>query len=951
MARTMSRQGTTGSPGPGKRGAAHQAASRAGFLEDKLRIPRPSFPVLRRRRVTSLLDEAARHRVTLICGPAGAGKTVACASWAGAGPAGRRVAWLSVDAEDRQDWFWAYLCAGLTRVRAAPADALRALADGPADRFPLRLVQTAQAFTEPVVLVLDDVHEITDQAVLSGLDLLIRHAPPALRLVLCARQQPALQLARLRVAGELADISGADLACTAEEADAYFTMLGLQADPGERDELLRSTQGWMAGLRLAAMQAGPEAGGKITALAGNEPIVTDYLWDEVLGRQHPEIRRFLLRTSITESVCGELADALTGGPGGARTLERLSRENSFVEPLGGGHGEYRYHPLLRDALTAELYREIPQEVAALRRRAARWYAGRGRVLDAVRCAAEAMDWDYAAQALADAGAAAVLSPGPAELEAVLTLFPAGRAADDVAVATAWAAARLWGEDPEGAAAYLDSAQRALARAGPAMRRVMEPALAGFQLMHAAGQGAPDRGQVRQAYALAERGQATAATQGEHRALGLLWFALGVTALRRWEIGAARHALRHADRQFGAGGLAGFRGRARAWRGLAEAWHGDLVTARRCADDVRKGALAVAPQAAREPAGQPGQLLSQQAARLAGLAYAQVSLAQDDLVAAQRLLEEMAPEQAGQFPGEPAVGEVANLIRARVLLADGDATAARAALSRLREAWGSDDPATSDLMTVAEAEAALRGGDSGRARALLLLAEAGADGWRADVCLARGSLLLADGEFADALAAVRPWLDGVPGTRPGGPPGTQPGGAARARQDGTRHDQITALLVAAVANRRLGEAAEAAGFLEQALALAEPERAYRVFLDGGSAVRSALTVLIPPTSRHAGFAGRVLERFDAQGSRPAGLNGDPAVRLTDSERAVLCFLPSHMTNEEISEALFLSINTVKTHLRSAYRKLGVGSRREAIARGRRIGVLLAGRPRTAAGVTL
>ena len=906
-----------------------RAAGRPGFLEDKLRVPRPSFPVLRRRRVSGLLEEATRHRVTLVSGPAGAGKTVACASWAGASPAGRRVAWLTLDAGDRQEWFWAYLCAGLTRARAASADTLRVLADGPADSFPLRLVQAAQAFPEPVVLVLDDLHELTDQGVLRGLDVLIRHAPPSLRLVLCARQQPALQLARLRVAGELADISGADLACTAPEADAYFAMLGLEAEPAQRDELLRRTRGWMAGLRLAAMRAGP-SGGKVTALAGHDPIVTDYLWDEVLGRQHPETRAFLLRTCLTGSMCGELADALTGGHSGARTLERLSRENSFVEPLGDGGGEYRYHPLLRESLAAQLHRELPQEVPVLLSRAARWYAGHGRVLDGVRCAAEAADWDYAAQALSEAGAGTVLSPGPGELEAVLTLFPAGRAADDAAVATAWAAARLWGDDAEGAAVYLDSAERSLGRCAPQLRRALEPALAGLRLLQAAGQGSPDAGQVSRGLALAGQGEAAAATQGEHRALGLLWFALGVTALRRWEIAAARHALRHADRQFGAGGLAGFRIRARAWRALAEAWHGDLTAARRCADEVRKAAIS-APQTAREPSGRG---VPQQAARLAVLAYAHVSLGQDDLVAAQRLLDELEADRVGHFPGEPPVTEVANLIRARILLADGDATAARATLSRLREAWGAADPAVADLMTVAEAEAALRGGDTGRARALLLMAEAAAPGWRADICLTRGWLMLADGEFQGALDAVRPWLAAGTGASAAGAPASVPG-----QPWGTRQDQIAALLVAAVACRRLGEPGEAAGYLEQALAQAEPERAYRVFLDGGSMVRSALTVLIPPTSRHAGFAGRVLERFDAQGSRPASLDGNPAVRLTDSERAVLCFLPSHMTNEEISQALFLSINTVKTHLRSAYRKLGVGSRREAIARGRRLGVLL------------
>ena len=876
--------------------------------------------MLRRRRITGLLDQAARNRVTLISGPAGAGKTVACATWASATAQSRRVAWLTVDAEDQQSWFWAYVCAALARLRAIPADVLRSLEDTSPDRFPLRLVEAAQLFTEPVVLILDDVHELADPAVLTGLDLIIRHAPGTLRLVLSARQPPALQLARLRVSGELADIGGADLACTADEADAYFAMLGIDVDQGARDELLRRTQGWMAGLRLAAMRAGgdPEPGTKITDLVGDEPIVTDYLWDEVLGKQPPQTRMFLLRTSITGQVSGDLADALTGQGGSARTLERLSRENSFVEVVDREHGGYAYHPLLREVLAAELHREIPHEIPVLLRRAARWYAAHDQPFRSVRCAAQAEDWDYAAQILAEAGAGVATPGSTAELESVLALFPPDRSADDPAVATAWAAARLWDGDHEGAAAYLENGEHALGRAAPGIRRVMEPVLAALRVMLAGCRCDPDPGLLGPAQSLAERCAAAASAQPEHRAVGLLWFAVGVARLRRWEIQAARHALRHADRQLAAGNLAGLQARARAWRALAEAWFGDLTAAQRSASDVpaTRGL---------EPA------TAGAAGELAALAAAQVSLRRDDLSTAQRLIEGISQGTAGQFPGEPPVSAMTALIRARVLLADGDATAAVAVLSRLRETYGPAHLALSDVVTVAEGDAALRVGNTGRARAVLLLVEEGEHFDRADGRLLRAGLLIADGEFKAALEAVpsRAWT----ATRPGSPGTSRSAGCSspRWRCAGS------------------GGTDEAAGLLEQALALAEPDGAYRAFLDGGAAVRSAMTVLIPPTSRHAGFAGRILERFDAQVPQGATPAARASVPLTDSERAVLRFLPSHMTNEEISQALFLSINTVKTHLRSAYRKLGVSSRREAIARGRRLGLLLARRAGRAKGM--
>ena len=910
------------------------------FLEDKLQIPQSHFPVLRRRRVTGLIEQAVRHRVTLVCGPAGAGKSVACANWAAANPQRRRVVWLTLDTGDQSSWFWAYVCAGLTRLRVAPPDALRSLEDSSPEGFPLRLVEAAQLFAEPVVLVLDGVDEVTDKAVLAGLDLLIRHAPGGLRLVLSARQPPMLQLARLRVSGELADIGGRDLACTPDEADAYFAMLGLDVAKGARDELLRRTEGWMAGLRLAAMRARacPGPGTRITDLALDEPMVTDYLWDEVLGRQSAQTRMFLLRTSITEDVSGDLADALTGQSGSARTLDRLTRENSFVDVLDRERGCYRYHPLLREVLIAGLHREMPHEMPVLLRRAARWYAAHGRPVDAVRCAAEAADWDYAAQVLAEAGAAAAMQDRAAELEAALALFPPERSADDPAVAAAWAATRLWNGDRDGAAPYLDSAQRAVQRSASATRRIMEPTIAALRVMHAACRDDPDPGLLAEGWALAERSQPAVSTRAEHRGIGLLWFALGTASLRRWEIQEARRALRRADRELGAGGLAQFQARARAWRALAEAWYGDLAAAERSGADARAsaaGASAAGASAARagaagisaggiSAAGISGGGIGAAGASLAAeLACAQVSLGRDDLTTAQRLLDDVDQVAAGQFPGEPSVSVMAALIRARVMLADGDGTAARLALSRLRESWGPASPALSDMITVAEGDVALRVGNAGRARAILLIVEEGVHADRASGRLLRGGLLIAAGDFTAALAAVKPCLDDTVGQAAGGV---------------TRHERISGLLLAALAHRRLGSVDEAARLVERALALAEPDSAYRVFLDGGTAVRSALTVLIPPTSRHARFAGRILERFDAQAPRPAGAPEQASVPLTDSERAVLCFLPSHMTNEEISQALFLSINTVKTHLRSAYRKLGVGSRREAIARGRRIGLL-------------
>jgi LuxR family transcriptional regulator, maltose regulon positive regulatory protein len=413
----------------------HGDAAIDSLLEAKLAVPRPVFRLLRRPRLASLLDLTTQHRVTLVCAPAGSGKTTSCASWAQSRLDTSRIAWLSLDRGDNDPaGFRSYLLAALLRAEPALADTATAMAEAPAADFPLPLIKAAERFTEPLIVVLDDVHELSGPQVLGWLDQLVRYAPPMLRLILAGRRTPPLPLARLRVSGELADIDTAALACTPEEAESYFTLLGLHVSLADRDELLRHTQGWMAGIRLAALRARAHPDGiGVTDIAGDDPIVTDYLRDEVLTGQDPNTRVFLLRTSIVENLTGKLADALTSSADGARCLDRLSRENSFVGALDSERTWYRYHPLLRELLLADLRREMPHEIPILLRRAARWYSQHGKGIDALRSCVEAEDWDYAAQVLAASDIAILLTHGPAELEQTLAPIPPELAVDDIAV--------------------------------------------------------------------------------------------------------------------------------------------------------------------------------------------------------------------------------------------------------------------------------------------------------------------------------------------------------------------------------------------------------------------------------------------------------------------------------------------------------------------------------------
>ncbi|MGH3396384.1 MAG: LuxR C-terminal-related transcriptional regulator, partial [Streptosporangiaceae bacterium] len=358
----------------------------------------------------------------------------------------------------------------------------------------------------------------------------------------------------------------------------------------------------------------------------------------------------------------------------------------------------------------------------------------------------------------------------------------------------------------------------------------------------------------------------------------------------------------ASAQLAAGSLPGLRARAIAWQALAAARCGDLAAATTMITEVSAS-----------PAGRhPG------VACPLALASAQVSLARDELDAAARWLDEADQAAGGQLAGEPRPEVIGGVIRAQRAIAETDPAGARALAARLREAMPAGDGPLGEVLTVLEADIALAAGEHERAGLALAGAADSADG--ADARLCRARLLLAAGDDKGALEAAQGCLEASAGAI-------------------TRRDRVTALLTAAVAQRRLSQVPDAAESIEQALMLAEPDGAYRAFLDGGQAVRSAMTVLVPPTSACAGFAGRILERFDGQLPRPAlAAAGGAELPLTGSELAVLRFLPSHMTNQEIAEALFLSINTVKTHLRSAYRKLGVANRRQAIARGRRLDLL-------------
>jgi len=910
-------------------------------LAGKFRVPPAGTDVFRRDRLTTLIEQATERPVTVITAPPGAGKTVAVAGWAAARARSRRIAWLGLDEGDRDPArFWACMTTALAAGGGAAGVPLVPRSREAAEDLPGDLVNTVRKLSGSLVLVIDDVHALAGSEVLPGLALLIHHAPATLRLILCGRSVPGLHLAKMRLSGALSELRGSDLACTGKEAEAYFDHLGLAGDPAQRELLLRRTEGWMAGPRLAALIAGRDGGLDVDAIAG-DPIVAEYMRDEVLDWQPPQLRDFLRRTSIAGRVTADFADWLGGERGSARVLDRLHLENSLVSR--DGQGGYRYHPFLRQVLLDELRSERPEEVARLYSRAAQWNASQGDVIEAVRCVAEAGQadsgqWDAAARVLTEAGLAGALTDRVAEFETVLGRLPAQRRADP-AVAAALAMARLCRGDPDSAEAYLTLAASALDDSVPD-RLVIELWLGTLRLL-----SQPSPASIASCLPLAERARASAGQQPEHQAAGLLWLALGSVLLRRGELTPAVQALTAAHHQLTAAGTGGLALRARGWLAIAAALSGDLAVAAELSGRLAgpgQAGLALPPGPAALPdlasvpsaaalSDDPAVLPDATAGCLAAIAAAQVAIDRDDLVGAARLLDDADPAAVTPLPGEPDMAVLLATARARIALAEGDVERARDLALLMREKYGTDGP----LLSLLDFDAALRAGDLVLAGAAL---QPAADNGgparpsdRPDQVAARARLLLAEGDPAAALRLARDAArennadKDDDGLRP--PP--------------TRRDRVTALLTGVIAARRSGTDAEAAKLLEEALAFAEPHDLYRPFLDAGGAVHSSIALLVAPASPVAGFAARVHERFVCQPSSRAAGNGSAGHEvsaLTSSELAVLRLLRSYMSNQDIADTLFLSVNTVKTHLRSVYYKLGVSSRREAVERGVRLRIV-------------
>jgi LuxR family maltose regulon positive regulatory protein len=907
------------------------------LLATKLFVPRPRPDLVPRPRLLARLDAGLdAGRCSLLSAPAGAGKTSLLAAWLA--QLGRPVAWVTLDERDQDvGQVLRYLVAALQTI--APDCGREALAwlDAPVSPPPevvlAGLVNDLVALPAPGLLVLDDYHLVRTPAVHAAVAFLVDHLPPAMHLVVASREDPPLPLPHLRAGNQLTEVRAADLAFSLEEAAAFLGPgMGLRLAEAQVAALVDRTEGWAAGLQLAglALRDRPDPAASVAAFTGEHRLVADYLMAEVLERQPAPTRRFLLATGVLDRLCAPLCDALLAPDGGDSqgALEELERANLLLVPLDDERVWYRYHHLLADALRARLAREAgPAAAAALHRRASAWFGREGLL-------PEAIDHALAGDAAEDAATwIEALTPSMfATMSIHRTLAawlaalpePVVRARPLLCLGQAWLL--IHRVELDAAAAWVDAAERALPTAGAAAGAAGGAVAASrAYLATVVPDTAPE-----QAIGWAERALAGLAPDDvAFRAIAGM--SLGQAALALGRLDRAERAFAEVAAAARAAGLVQSCLTAATQQVNVQRLRG----ARRQALATARGTLAWAGGHAVPPT--LGRLRT---------VLAELLLDEDDLAAAWPLATDglAAPREFGNAP--PLV-LLASLPVVRLHLAQGDAAAAEAVLAEVRPLVQHGPFAmVAQLLEAAEARVRLARGDGAAA-----VDWAAAVAWTAPVEPAA---------LADALRFGAPGVEAA-GVTParvlvsqGSVAGDQAllGQAERhleaawrlAEDHGLGWLRLRVLILRALLAGARAERATALGSLAAAVGLAAPEGVLRPFLDEGAPMAGLLADLrgaradgrAHPGSVPPAFLGTLLAAFPAAeaGPRRTGL----VEPLSARELEVLRLLAVGRSNAELAAELFVEQSTVKTHLIHLYRKLGVRSRTQAVARARTLRLL-------------
>jgi LuxR family transcriptional regulator, maltose regulon positive regulatory protein len=884
------------------------------LLATKFSVPRGPKAAVRRRRLLDLLDTGVQGPLTLVAAPAGAGKSALVSSWIAEDRPPGPVAWLSLDADDAdRRRFWRAVLA--TLARATGDEAVAALAVSPREPMNIEMVLPALVDAlagreQPIVLVLDDFHEVVD-AVHEDLERLARFPPPALRLVILTRADPPIGLGRLRLDGSLSEIRAADLNFSLEEAGALFDALGIALAPEDLSRLWRRTEGWAAALRLAAvsLQHHPDPSGFIEYFAGSDATMSDYLVSEVLARQPPELRDFLLRTSVVDTLSADLADALTGTTDGHAMLTRLEHGGVLTTPLDERGTWHRYHPLFAELLRAELRAQLPQEAPQLHRRAATWLAEHGDDAAALRHAAAGSAWDLAADLTTTRWFHMMINGEMGTLRRILETMPRECVEASPELGLAFCGVLLARGDHAGAQPYLRRAEEDVALVPPDRRAQFAASRAAMGLYEGRLRGDP-KAALQAARELLER---DVVLENADLSSGVRSFVLGQLGIVELWTGDLDSATGHLERAHASAMEAG-----NDWTALAavahlavaRAFRGDIVRALRDADHA-VGLAERRGWGRSEPAG------------AAYCVQAAVAIQRGRREEAA-ILVARASEALHETRDRPLRAVLA-LNRVLLLSDGGEPEAALSVLQVARDEVG-DWPVLAPLDDQLLAhEALLRAavGEREVGRALLERAER-ETATSVPVANALARLRLLEGDPDAARDVLAPHL------------GVGDDSSANGMPVSVRAE---AWLLDALALDALAEHDDAASSLERSLDLAEPAGLSRLIVEHGNLVRPLLHRHVRHGTAHAAIVGEALETIEHRGSERsravAVLLSEP---LSEREQAILRYLPTMMSNQEIAGELFVSVNTVKTHLKAIYRKLDVSGRREAVQRGRELGLM-------------
>jgi LuxR family maltose regulon positive regulatory protein len=849
-------------------------------------------------------------RVVVVSAPAGSGKTVLLRSWVAHTGLSERVGWVTAGSDERDPRrFWLVVLDALRRTTPGSVlvQNLTAAPDLDAWAIVERLLRDLAPLREPLWLVVDDLHELAEDQVLRQLELLVLRAPPELRFVLAARHDVRLGLHRLRLEGQLVEVRAADLRFSVVEAGELFAAAGVRLSETAVALLHERTEGWAAGLRLAALSLAthPDPERFATGFSGTERTVAEYLLAEVLDRQSDEVRRLLLRTSILERVNGELAELLTGDEGGERVLQDLERANAFVVSLDTPRTWFRYHQMFAGLLRLELRRTDPGAVAGLHRAAAGWFAAHGYPVEAIRHAQATEDWELAARLLADHWPGLHLDGQDTAAHELLAGFPAKARVANAELAALAAADELAHGSLPAAERQLALAEHGMASVAAARRGQAQLLLGITRLLVARQHGdLPAVTQnARRLQVLADAPDfAQPGLSQDLRALALI--SLGIT---EYWTGAFDEAVAHLEQgreQAHRVGRPYLKFVGLAYQAAAE-WFQSF--ARAAEHGTQAMTLARRHGWTDEPA--------------AGIACTAVGA----VLTWQGRLAEAEPWVQGAervLRAESHPGEALEVYHLRGLFELGNGRDAGALTAfQTAERLASLIAAPNLFIPVIRAwflsQALMRLGETGRAeQALAELREQERE--RGEIRVATAMLRLAQGDPHAASAALAPVLDQSA-------PLLWPAWLTQA------------FLLEAIARDTLGDEPAAGRALEQALDYAEPDGALLWFL------LHPVPGLLERHGRHRTSHAALITDIQSllAGHRPEPTSAEPhpvAEPLSDSELRVLRYLPTNLTAPEIAGELSVSRNTVKTHMRNLYTKLDTHRRAEAVARARDLGLL-------------